>query len=103
MDGERLKRHCTDSRSKTVHGDGWVELMVEVRGNELIQHFVNGERVLEYTQPQLDPNDGDARPLIAAGQALPLEGGTISLQSESHPLDIRRVELLDLSSQQADR
>ena len=27
----------------------------------------------------------------------PLHGGTISLQSESHPVEFRKVELLDLS------
>jgi hypothetical protein len=30
-------------------------------------------------------------------QAVQLDRGTISLQSESHPIEFRRVELLDLA------
>ncbi|MCA9001318.1 MAG: DUF1080 domain-containing protein [Planctomycetes bacterium] len=96
MNGELWRQHCTNSTSKTVHGDEWVLLEVEVHGNEVVRHFVDGELVLEYTHPQLDPNDGDAQRLIAAGQGLPLSSGTISLQSESHPVDFRRVEILPL-------
>ncbi len=98
MDGKLVKRHCTPSRSKTFHGDQWVTVEVEVRGGEVIRHFVNGELVLEYGQPQLDENDPDARRLLEAGAPRLLTGGTISLQSESHPIDFRKVELLPLSA-----
>jgi len=93
---ELVTRHCTDSSSPTFHGDQWVTVEVEVRGNELVQHWIDGVPVLSYTQPQLDPNDADARRLLDAGQPLQLSGGTISLQSESHPIQFRRVELLEL-------
>ena len=69
---------------------------VEVRGNESIRHLVNGEVVLEYTEPQLDTGDDDAKRLLAAGAEVALSGGTISLQAESHSLDFRKVEFLDL-------
>ncbi len=95
MDGELVTRHCTNSRSKTYHGDQWVTVEFEVRGSELVRHEVEGEVVLEYQQPQLDPNDADAKGLIVDG-ALLLDHGTISLQGESHPLDFRRVEILPL-------
>jgi hypothetical protein len=96
MDGELVTRHCTDSSSRTYPGDGWVVLEIEVRGAERIEHFLEGESVLAYSAPQLDPGDADAQRLIAAGAPLALTGGTISLQSESHPLEFRRVELLRL-------
>ena len=96
MDGELLRRHCTDSSSPTLHGEDWVELEIEVRGYQSIRHFVNGEMVLEYQNPQLDPNDGDAQALMAAGHPLQLSSGTLSLQSESHPVDFKSVELLRL-------
>lgn len=89
--------HCTNSKSKTYRGDQWVTVELEVRGNELIRHLIDGEVVLEYSQPQLDPGDASARRLIEAGAPIMLEGGTLSLQSESHPLDFRRVELLKLA------
>jgi hypothetical protein len=45
-----------------------------------------------YTQPQLDDSDEDAKKIIK-GDNLLLESGTISLQSESHPVEFRKVEL----------
>ena len=97
MDGELITRHVIDSSSKTYHGDQWVTAEVEVRGNT-ITHFVEGEKVLTYTDPQLDENDPDAKRLLEAGHQKMLTGGTISLQSESHPVDFRKVELLKLEN-----
>lgn len=96
-DGQLVTQHCTDSTSETYHGDQWVTVEIEVRGNEVIRHWINGEVVLEYQRPQLDENDADARALIAeAGGEKMLSGGTISLQAESHPCEFRRVEILPL-------
>lgn len=95
IDGKLVKRHVTNSSAKTYHGDQWVTVEVEVRGNT-IKHIVEGEAVLVYNDPQLDERDRDAKGLIEAGQDKPLRSGTISLQSESHPVEFRRVELLKL-------
>lgn len=95
MDGELHTPHCTDSKSKTYDGDQWVTVEVEVRGNT-IRHIIDGETVLTYTDPQLDPKDSDAKALLDAGTPKVLTGGTISLQSESHPVEFRKVELLEL-------
>jgi hypothetical protein len=95
MGGKLITQHCNNSRSKTYHGDQWVTVEVEVHGNRLIRHIIDGQTVLEYTQPQLDESDPDARKLIKNGNKL-LSGGTISLQSESHPVEFRKVELRNL-------
>jgi hypothetical protein len=97
IDGRLVRRHCTNSRSQTYHGDQWVTVEVEVRGNTLIRHRINGEVVLEYSQPQLDDSDADARPLIRDGQKM-LDRGYIALQSESHPVEFRKVELMPLAN-----
>lgn len=98
LDGKLLKRHCTNSSSKTYHGDQWVTAEVEVRGNKSIKHFIEGELVLEYTQPQLDDSDEDAAKLIEqAGGDKMLSGGSISLQAESHPVEFRKVALRKLN------
>ena len=68
---------------------------VLVLGNK-IKHIVEGETVLEYSDPQLDGRDPDARRLLKAGAPKMLTKGTISLQSESHPVEFRRVELMKL-------
>jgi hypothetical protein len=96
MDGKLVKRHCTKANSKTYDGEQWVTCEVEVRGNKLFRHSVNGETVMSYTQPQLDENDDNGKKLIAANGGVQLSGGTISLQSESHPVEFRKVELLVL-------
>jgi len=96
MNGELVLRHVTNSNSETYRGDQWVTVEVEVRGNK-ITHYVEGEKVLEYTDPQLDDErDEDARRLAHAGYPKMLTGGTISLQSETHPTDFRKIEILVL-------
>ncbi len=95
MDGELVTRHCVDSSSATYHGDGWVTTEFVVRGADSVEHLVDGRSVLRYTQPQLDERDPDARRLLETRPKL-LERGTISLQSESHPIQFRRVEILVL-------
>ena len=97
MGGKLILAHCTSSNSKTFHGDQWVTAEVEVKGSEYVRHFVNGELVLEYNQPQLDERDAHAKDLIQKAGTKLLSSGSISLQSESHPVEFRKVELLDLS------
>ncbi|CAN0364109.1 unnamed protein product [Scytosiphon promiscuus] len=88
-DGKIVKQHCTNSSSKTYHGDQWVRSEVLVLGDSLIVHYVNGEEVVRYNKPQLDPIKGSEEGEL-------LKSGSISLQSESHPVDFRKVEIIDL-------
>jgi hypothetical protein len=96
MNDRLVTQHCINSKSKTYHGDQWVTAEVEVRGNRLIRHLINGETVLEYSEPQLDEGDADARKLLEAGADKMVSEGYISLQAESHPVQFRKVELLPL-------
>jgi hypothetical protein len=95
IDGKLEKRHCTSSSSPIFRGDQWVTAQIEVRGSRLVRHSINGKLVLEYTQPQLDPKDADARKLIVDGLKL-LDRGSISVQAESHPFEFRKIELRKL-------
>jgi hypothetical protein len=95
MDGKLITPHVINSRSKTYHGDQWVTVTVEVRGNASIKHMVKGETVLEYQKPQLDENDADAKKLIKDGNKM-LHEGYIALQAESHPTEFRKIEILPL-------
>lgn len=96
--GQLIRQHCTNSTSGTYHGDQWVTVEIEVRGNQVIRHVVDGRTVLEYNQPQLDDQDPDAKKLLAKGAERMIGGGYISLQSESHPVEFRKVELKRLDS-----
>lgn len=95
--GAIYPKHCLDSAAKTYDGDQWVRMEIVVLGDASITHIVNGDKVLEYSLPQIgggvvanfDPKakrDGEL-----------LGGGYIALQSESGPLDVRKIELLDLT------
>jgi len=89
LNGKVVKAHCIESKSKTFHGDQWVRVEVLALGDSTIVHYVNGEEVLRYDRPQKDPVGG-----AAEGELL--KGGTISLQSESHPVEFRKVEIINL-------
>lgn len=94
MNGKLFTPHCTQSSSGTYEGERWVTVEAEVRGSDIIRHRVEGETVLEYSQPQYDPNDSQfpMDTLIKDGKLL-IEEGTISLQSESAPIEFRKIEL----------
>jgi hypothetical protein len=92
MDGKLFTTHCVDSTSKTYHGEQWVTAEIEVHGNARVIHRINGDVVLTYEKPQFDPGDQDARKLIKDGNVM-IYGGYISLQSESHPVEFRKVEI----------
>jgi hypothetical protein len=97
MGGKLFTPHCTTSKSKTYDGDQWVTVEVEVRGGKKMKHLIDGEVILEYDEPQLDDRDAHAKELIAkAGGVKLLKEGTISLQSESHPIEFRKVEIMKL-------
>jgi len=96
MNGKLFVPHCTNSTSKTYHGEQWVETETEVRGNTVMRHKIPGKVVLEYNDPQLDDREEHSRELAQKNGGLKLDHGTISLQSESHPIDFRKVEILIL-------
>lgn len=96
LKGELFTPHCVNSTSKTYHGDTWVRAEVLVFKDSIIHHIIEGNTVLTYTQPQYDGNDPWVQKLnLPAGAAI--SKGYIALQSESHPVEFRKVEIIDLS------
>jgi hypothetical protein len=96
MNGKLHTPHCTNSTSKTFYGDQWVSAEIEVHGGGMIRHKINSETVMEYSEPQLDEKDPNAKKLLEAGASKKLTGGTISLQSEGHPVEFRNIRLKKL-------
>jgi hypothetical protein len=72
-----------------------MELLVLGAGQ--ITHYVNGEKVLEYSMPQIGGGVVANFAPEAKRDGELLNGGHIVLQSESGPLDVRKIELLDLT------
>ena len=97
MNNQLILDHCTNSNSELYFDDIWVTAEVEVRGNDVIYHILDGDTVLQYNQPQLDERDFTYKKLIELNNGdKMLSKGTISLQSEGHPVDFRKVEIMIL-------
>ena len=94
--GKLHTAHCTNSSSKTYDGEQWVRVEVEVHGDEMVKHIVEGVTVLEYTKPQ--SGGGNVAPVDPAvkGDGTPMTGGYISIQAETAPTEFRKIELLNL-------
>lgn len=98
MNNELITDHCIGATSKTYHGEQWVKLEIIVQNDSLISHFINGEKVLTYNKPQIgggnvNISEDKLKPL----QGKPLKKGFISLQSESHPIEFRNIEIFELN------
>lgn len=96
MNGKLFTPHCVNSTSDTYHGDQWVYAEVLVLGDSLIRHYANGKEVLSYQKPQIGGGNVDGQETIFGKSGQLLTGGTISLQSESHPVEFRHIEILNL-------
>ena len=97
MDGKLFTTHCKNSTSPTFRGNEWVRVEAEVHGSGEVIHRVNGQVVLRYEKPQIGGGSVSNYDPAVKKDGMLLEEGYISLQSESHPIEFRKVELLDLS------
>ncbi|HWK58264.1 MAG TPA: DUF1080 domain-containing protein [Parapedobacter sp.] len=95
-DGELFTPHCINSASKTYHGDQWVTAEFLVLADSVVHHIIEGDTVLTYYKPQIGGGNVSNYDPEVKQDGKVLKSGYISLQSESHPIDFRKVELLDL-------
>jgi hypothetical protein len=96
MDGKLITDHCVNSTSQSYHGDQWVRVEVLVLGDSQIRHMIDGKTVLEYSKPQIGGgNVNNFEPALKQDGKI-LTEGYISLQAESHPVEFRKVELLNM-------
>src|SRR5690606_10387017 len=97
VDGKLYPDHCLDSSSRTYDGDRWVRAEMLVLGAGQITHLIDGKKVMEYALPQFGGGVVHRHDPAAQPTGELIEGGYIALQSESHPIDFRRVSLLNLA------
>lgn len=94
IDGKKNSSYCTPATVKrTFHGDQWVTAEIEVN-DEKIRHFVNGEEILQFSDPRYDTAHAVGKTFIANGVDR-VRSGYISLQSNSHPVDFRKIEIME--------
>jgi len=92
-----VTNHCIDSDSKTYHGDDWVTAEFIILSDSIMYHIIEGDTVISYSKPTIG---GDFLPEnYPLPVGTPIKEGYISLQSETHPIEFRKVELLNLKPQ----
>jgi Domain of Unknown Function (DUF1080) len=96
MNGKLFTPHCINSTSETYHGDQWVQAEVYVFGDSLVQHMINGQNVLSYQKPQIGGGNVSGQDVVFGTKGQLLTEGYISLQSESHPVEFKNIEILNL-------
>jgi len=94
-EGELDERHCINSSSDGFEKNEWVKGEVIVDSNSVVVHKVNGERVLEYSNPQVETGDGVVNGYDPAMKVsgTPLNEGYISLQSEGQSVEFKNVKI----------
>lgn len=96
LQGELVTGHCINSEAQARPLTEWVSFEAEVCGSDSIRLYVNGEPSFELFAPQYDPGDGDTVGLFETD--LSLGRGYFALQAESHPLELRGIEIKPLTA-----
>lgn len=96
-DGSVREEHMTWTKAPARHMDEWVLVEIEVQGDQLVLHKIDGEVVLQYKGGILGGNRFPENYPLAEGTVL--NDGYIALQGESHPVDFRNIELMILPSE----
>ena len=94
--GKTYPGHCLNSTSPTLDKDVWVQAELVVLGDSLIQHIINGRKVLEYSKPTMGGGVANRYQSSLWEPGKPLKSGFIALQSEGQPIEFRNIELLNL-------
>lgn len=81
VNGEKVVQAQTSS--PVFEGTEWCTVEVEVRGQEEMIHYVNGEEVLRSTDFRLD-------------RGAPIGSGYIAIQAETHPTEFKSIEILPM-------
>jgi hypothetical protein len=109
MQGSLRPAHCIDSDSKTYDEDQWIDAEAIVLGDSVVHHVINGDTVLTYNKTQIGGGFVDEKQgwgiakmddvAIEAWKkkdGTALKSGYIAMQAESHPIDFKNIEVLNL-------
>jgi hypothetical protein len=109
MSGKLRPQHCIDSDSKTYDGDQWVNAEAIVLGDSVVHHVINGDTVLTYNKIQIGGGfvddqqgwgiakmEGKTVEEWKKKDGTPLKEGYIAMQAESHAIDFKNIEVLNL-------
>jgi hypothetical protein len=94
--GQPDTAHCIRSSAPTIEGERWVVAEALVLGGELVVHRIDGVPVIDYGSVTFGGGNVSGHDPQSKPDGTPLRAGYLALQSESHPIEFRRVELLEL-------
>lgn len=95
-EGRIYPGHCINSSSETYEKDKWVSAELIVMGDSLMIHMINGDTVLQYSQPQIGGGVVEGYDPKFKPDGKLLTEGFIALQSEGQPIDFKDIWLLNL-------
>ena len=94
--GEMDPRHCIDSSSDTYKWDEWVTAELIVYQDSLVIHKVNGQKVLEYTKPQIGGGVVNGHDPKMKQDGKLLTEGYIGLQAEGQGVEFKDIIIKQL-------
>ena len=95
MEGNLVETHCINANAKTYHGEEWVTIEIISKDNQ-IAHIIAGDTVIQYTNPVIGGGTVKNFDPEVKQDGKVLNGGFIALQSESHPIQFRKVQIKEL-------
>jgi len=98
IDGKLVTEHCINSTSETIYDDQWVDVELLVHQDSLISHSINGKEVMRYSKFVYGGQFLTDTEAWQSKEGKSLSEGYIALQSESHPIEFRNIELLELDN-----
>ncbi|MFC1639821.1 DUF1080 domain-containing protein, partial [Gemmatimonadota bacterium] len=93
IDGVLVEDHCITSSAPTYHTEEWVTMDLLVLGDSLIAHIIGGDTVLAYARPVIGGGSVNVFDETVKQDGQRLTDGYIALQSESPPIQFRKVLL----------
>ena len=96
LDGNLRTEHCLeDFQGPSFDIGEWVVAEAVVFGDSAVHHILNGDTVLSYESPIVGGGlNGLDTSKYSTGRAL--KQGLIAIQAESHGIQFRKIELLEL-------
>lgn len=92
-----VTKHCIEAKAPTFYNNEWVNIEVTVLNDSLISHTVNGKEVIKYSKPIYGGEFLPETPKWKAKIGKPVKQGYIALQSESHPIEFKNIEILEFN------
>ena len=97
MAGELVTQHCINAAAPTIPDSTWVAVAIVSNADGSVRHVVNGDTVMAYEGALVGGGEVSERLDGAPALGLMLTGGYIALQSESHPIQFRRVAVRSIA------